>query len=214
MTSLTTEEEVLAREVARLEAEGYDVFIQPRPPHTPPFLGDFLPDAVAIGNGKKLMIEVVKGGLEDKNLRALAEKFERQREWDLKLILVSPTSSGEGLSVQSSEAIQSALHEITALRDGNALRAAYVLAWAALEAEARRLMPNQFRRAQSAGRIVQALGQEGFLTPDEADQVRGMIDIRNRLVHGELSAAVTHEDVDRMLAVLGSLREQEVVPST
>ena len=209
MSVPTTEEEVLAREVARLEGEGYDVFIHPRPPHTPSFLGDFMPDAVAIGKDKKLMVEVVKGSLGDKKLQELADKFKRQREWELKVILVSPTSSADNLPVQSLEDIKGVLNEIGALRDSNSLRAAYLLAWAVLEAEARKLIPAQFGRPQSPGRIAQVLGQEGYLTPDQTDLVRRMADVRNRLVHGELNIQVDQEDVDKLLAVLASLSQNE-----
>jgi len=210
MSVPSTEAEILQHEIGRLEAEGYDVFIQPRPPHVPAFLGEFIPDAVAIGHGKHIVIEVKRSGtLADPQLKELAAKFANQNEWELKVILVSPTSSPSILPLQSSQAIEHTIGEITQLRDTNAFRSAFLLAWATLEAEARRLMPNQFGRPQTPGRIVQILGQEGYLTPDEADQVRKLADTRNRLIHGDLGVGVSRSDLDRLLLVLSNLGREE-----
>ena len=210
MSVPTTETEVLQREISRLEADGYDVFVQPRAPHTPAFLGDFIPDAIAIGHGKKFIVQVTRSGqLGDQKLKDLSAKVAAQREWELSVILVAPTSTAASLPLQSAQAIQESIAEITKLRDANAVRAAFLLAWATFEAEARRLMTGQFGRAQTPGRIVQALGQEGYVTPDEADRIRKLADTRNRLVHGELNIALTREDLDQLLQVLAHLGQQE-----
>jgi uncharacterized protein YutE (UPF0331/DUF86 family) len=186
------------------------VFVQPRPPHAPTFLGDFIPDAIAIGHGKNIVIEVKRSGsLGDPQLQELAAKFKNQSEWELKIILISPTASPSILPLQSSQAIQGTIGEITQLRDTNAIRSAFLLAWATLEAEARRLMPNQFGRPQTPGRIVQILGQEGYLTPDETDRVRALADIRNRLMHGDLSVGISRDDLDQILSLLSQLAQQE-----
>src|SRR5215468_3752900 len=60
MSNTVIEEQVLQREIARLESEGYDVFVQPSAPLVPEFLGDYVPDALATGNGKKIVLEVAR----------------------------------------------------------------------------------------------------------------------------------------------------------
>jgi hypothetical protein len=206
MNETGREEQVLQREVARLESEGYDVFLQPRAPLVPEFLGDYVPDAVATGNGKKIVLEVVRslGGGSEK-LREIAARFAKQREWELKVLLVTPTSSGEVLPVQSRHAIEGALEEIERLQNANALRPAFLLGWATFEAEGRASVAGKFDRPQTPGRLVQVLGQEGLLTPTDADQMRAFSEKRNRLIHGDLSTEISSADLKSLVRVLRQL---------
>jgi hypothetical protein len=153
MSETGSEQQVLQREVARLEAEGYDVFLQPRAPLVPEFLDDYVPEAVATGHGKKIVLEVAKPSKAGNDkLREVAARFAKQREWEFKLLLVSPTSPGESLPVQTDQAIDNALEEIERLRqDASALRAAFLLAWATLEAEGRASIERTFDRPQTPG---------------------------------------------------------------
>jgi uncharacterized protein YutE (UPF0331/DUF86 family) len=206
----TTENEVLEHEVRRLEAEGYDVFVQPRPPQTPDFLGSFIPDAIAIGKDKKLVIEVKRNSLTaDRALKELSARFAEQNEWELRVVLVSPRTAPITLPVQTPQQIEAAIREIKQLRDSGAVRPSFLMAWAALEAEARRLLGDQLGRPQTPGGVVQMLGQEGFLPPDEADAIRKLADVRNRLIHGELTVELSQASLDRLLGALGQLGMQE-----
>jgi REase_AHJR-like len=201
MSNTVSEEQVLQSEIARLESEGYDVFVQPRAPLVPEFLGDYVPDAVATGNGKKLVLEVARS-LESEKLKEVAARFARQREWELKILLVTPTSSGQTVPVQSRQAIDGAIEEIERLNQVDALRAGFLLAWATFEAEGRASIAGKFDRPQTPGRLVQVLGQEGLLTPAEADRMRILSERRNQLVHGDLGAEIGSEDIQWLVAVL------------
>jgi uncharacterized protein YutE (UPF0331/DUF86 family) len=210
MTVSTTEAEVLEGEVRRLEAEGYDVFLQPRPPQTPKFLGSFVPDIIATGKGKNLIVEVKRSGTSgDSALAAIAEEVKKHANWELRVIVVNPTSTASKLPLQSHQAVQAAIEEIEQLRGAGALRSAFLLAWATLEAEARRLVMGQLGRPQTPARVVQVLGQEGYLTPDEADAIRKLAETRNRLIHGELDIAVSRESLDQLLQALQRLGQHE-----
>jgi uncharacterized protein YutE (UPF0331/DUF86 family) len=207
MTETDSEEQVLQREVARLESEAYDVFLQPRAPLVPEFLGDHVPDAVATGKGKKIVLEVARPSKRsNEKLREVAARFADQREWELKVLLVSPTSTGETLPVQSRQAIEGALEEIDQLQKvRSAARAAFLLAWATLEAESRASIEGEFARPQTPGRLVRVLSQEGYLTPTDADQMRALSDKRNRLIHGDLSTEITADDLSTLVRVLRQL---------
>jgi hypothetical protein len=208
MSETGSEEQVLQREIARLESEGYDVFVHPRAPLVPEFLGDHVPDAVATGNGKKIVLEVATSSkLGSEKLREVAARFAKQREWELKIILVTPTTRGETLPVQSRQVIDGTLSEIEQLRRSGALRAAFLLAWATFEAEGRASVERQFDRPQTPGRLVQVLSQEGFLTPTDADRMRTLSDKRNRLTHGDLGIDISNED---LLWLVGVLRQLQV----
>jgi uncharacterized protein YutE (UPF0331/DUF86 family) len=203
MTETASEEQVLQREISRLESEGYDVFVHPRAPLVPDFLGDFVPDAVATGMGKKIVLEVVKPSTrKSEKLKDIAARFAQQREWELKVLFVSPTSSGAALPVQSRQAIEDALSEIERLREVEALRAAFLLAWATFEAEGRASVDGRFDRPQTPSRLVEVLSQEGLLTPTDADQMRVLSDKRNRLVHGDLGTEISDDDLQKLLSVL------------
>lgn len=206
MTETTSEEQVLQREIERLESEGYDVFVHPRAPLVPEFLGDFIPDAVATGKGKKIVLEVTKPSTrKSERLKDVAARFAQQREWELKILFVTPTSSASAVPVQSRQAIEDALSEIERLREVAALRAAFLLAWATFEAEGRASIEGRFDRPQTPGRLVEVLGQEGLLTPGEADHMRALSEKRNRLIHGDLGTEISSDDLQRMIAVLRQL---------
>ena len=206
MTETDTEKQVLQREVARLQSEGYDVFLQPRAPLVPEFLGDYVPDAVATGKGKKIVLEVARPSkLGSEKLQEVAARFAKQREWELKVLLVSPISHDETLPVQSRQTIDGALDEIERLKAMSAFRAAFLLAWATLEAEGRASIEGKFERPQSSGRLVQVLSQEGYLTPTDADQLRTLSEKRNRLIHGDLSTEISSPDLDSLLRILRQL---------
>jgi REase_AHJR-like len=207
MSETGSEQQVLQREVARLESEGYDVFLQPRAPLVPEFLGDYVPDAVATGHGKKIVLEVVRSSrLGSEKLREVAARFAKQREWEFKMLLVTPISPGESLPIQSHQAIVGALEEIERLRqDSSASRAAFLLAWATLEAEGRASIEGKFDRPQTPGRLVQVLSQEGLLTPSEADKMRVLSEKRNRLIHGDLGTEISEDDLGSLILVLRQL---------
>lgn len=205
-----TENEVLEREAGKLAAEGYDVFLRPDSAQTPKFLGDFRPDAIAIGKGKKIVIEVKRSSpVADRALKALSERFTGQNEWELRIVIVSPHAPSMTLPIQSPQQIEAVVREIKQLRGSGAVRSSFLMAWAAMEAEARRLLGDRLGRPQTPGRVVQMLSQEGFLPPDEADIIRKLAEVRNRLIHGELNVELPHEGLDRLLTALDMLRSQQ-----
>ncbi|MCC8940730.1 hypothetical protein CI1B_67900 [Bradyrhizobium ivorense] len=212
MSNTAIEDQVLQREITRLESEGYDVFVQPRAPLVPEFLGDYVPDAVATGNGKKIVLEVARSSGSEK-LKEVAARFAKQREWELKVLLVAPTSSGKTVPVQSRQAIDGAIEEIEQLGQLNALRAAFLLAWATFEAEGRASFAETLDRPQAPARLVQVLGQEGVLTPAEADRMRVLSDQRNQLVHGDLGTEIKSEDLLWLVGILRKMAAMDQMPA-
>lgn len=80
--------------------------------------------------------------------------------------------------------------------------AALMMAWAALEAISRALLPERLARPQPAGRLVEVLASEGLITPSEADPLYRGVELRNAVVHGDLGATVTAEGVDEIIACI------------
>ena len=82
---------------------------------------------------------------------------------------------------------------------------ALVMAWATFEAIGRALLPEQFQRPQTPGRLVEVLGSGGYITPEEADTLRAAIAIRNAVVHGQLNSTVDQKMLQGFIAILKTL---------
>ena len=207
------EAEVLRNLVPSLEAEGYEVFVNPRPPLLPGFLRGFSPDAIAIRDDKKLLLEIVgEASRSSDQLERLQRIMKDQPDWELRVVLVSPVSSPESLMVQSPDAIIKRIAEMHELIDHGSSGAAFLLGWAVFEAAARSLMPEQFRKPQTPGRLVELLAGTGYLTPSEADKLRELAKIRNALIHGELGVQLAQQDVRELIAALQTLVELNKAP--
>lgn len=206
---VSAEREILQREVERLAAEGFDVFLEPGPALAPSFAGGYLPDAIAIGKGRRIALEVSnRSDATEKKLSGVAALFGSHPDWEFRVVWAEPTVVAQRLPVQTKAEIGTAIKEIKKLRDEGYLRPAFLLAWATFEATARAVAHAEFERPQTPGRVVQVLGREGFLTPDEADELRALTQKRNTLVHGGLDADVSAGDVDRMVRALEEIAKE------
>ncbi len=213
MTLQETETSILARMVPELQAQGYDVFVRPSRIAVPAFLGACRPAALAFRtdkNGpadKNLVIEVVRQSQQPQNkLDALAKLIADHADWELRVVWISPSSTIEGLRVQSAASIAGRIDEAKRLADDGYLGPALLLAWAILEAQARSLETDKVLRPQTTGRLVETLASSGHVTPDEANTLRRIADRRNALAHGELAVDLTHDDIDRVIGILRTLQ--------
>jgi uncharacterized protein YutE (UPF0331/DUF86 family) len=206
MNAETIENVVLERLVPDLESQGYDVFVHPNKQMVPPFLGAYAPDVIALRDDKNLVIEIKhRSGRAENLLKDLAKRFEGQNRWEFRIVWINPSESKDGLALQSREAISMRLEEIARLLDAGFIDPAMLMSWATFEAIGRKLMPKEFARPQSPGRLVQILATEGHITPDEGDVLRQLIDTRNRFIHGELTIAITRHQVEAFVRILCSL---------
>jgi hypothetical protein len=205
MNAEATEAEVLRGLIPELEAEGYDVFVRPRPPLAPAFLGGFQPDAIAIRADKKLVVEVVSRPGTDKKLEQLSGLLKGQPSWELRVILVSPTTVPEVLEVQPLAAIRQRITEMRKLAEESHLGPALLLGWASFEAASRSLQSDEFKTAQTPGRLIDVLAGDGYLTPTEADQLRSLAKKRNAFAHGKLQAEISSKDVQELIAILETM---------
>jgi uncharacterized protein YutE (UPF0331/DUF86 family) len=213
LTTSASEVEVLRSLIPSLEAEGFEVFVKPRPPLLPPFLRGFSPDAIAIRDDKKLLVEIVgEASRTNAQLERLQRLVKDQPGWELRVVLVSPANSPESLVIQSPDAILERVAEMRQLIERGSLGAAFLLGWAAFEAAARSLMPDEFRKPQTPERLVGLLAEAGHLTPSEADRLRQLAKARNAFVHGELGVHLAAEDVRQLITALEMLVDFSKAP--
>lgn len=197
---------VLENIVPQLEAEGFEVYARPSAHLLPPFMQTYSPDAIALREDRKLAIEVLhKGQSSEKSLQELRDLLSGHRDWELRVYWISPSNMPEPIEAASRKDIERAVKSIEGLTDEGFFAPALLMAWAALEALGRALLPERFPRPQTPGRLVEVLAGEGYVTPSEADRLRQLAKIRNQLIHGGLRAKVGSKDIKSFTAVLKTL---------
>lgn len=206
MSAEATEATVLESIVPQVEAEGFEVYAHPSGHLLPAFLRGYSPDAIALREGKKLVIEVLREGPSSKGrLDRLRELLSGQSEWELRVYWISPSNTPEAINVVPSKDIKHAIDTIEDLSDKKLFAPALLMAWATLEALGRASLPDRLVRPQTPGRLVEVLAADGYITPNEADRLRQLAKVRNRLIHGELKVKIASREIKSLTAVLRTL---------
>ena len=192
------------------EARGLKFYINPAREIIPDFLGEFQPDAIAIGPEGGIVIEVKsrRSPASEHQLAAIAKRVADQKGWEFRAIYLSPPLD-EMAPIQkpTPEQLQATFKEIKALTKAGHHAAAFAQAWAALEALARLASPNSEARSTAALppiQAIQTLAQEGYLENQAADRLREMVKLRNAVVHGDFSINISPEEIKALLKQLKS----------
>ncbi|HEV7600451.1 MAG TPA: hypothetical protein VGO49_09355 [Bradyrhizobium sp.] len=202
----SSEAEVIESLLPKYQAEGFDVYVNPSPSILPPFMQTYRPDAIALKKDKKIAIEVVgTTSRSDQKIRTLQSLFAGHGDWELRVFYASPAASNKLLEIASISAINDSVQRVIDLKSAGLLLPALVMAWATFEAIGRALLPDQFRRPQTPARLVEVLGSEGYITPEEADILRAASSTRNAIVHGQLDTTVDQKTLDGFVAILQTL---------
>lgn len=190
--------------VPRLEAEGYEVVLDPPPGMLPAFFGDYRPDAVALGGDRKLAIDV--GGLSRRSRALHVPRFPEGSGWEHRLIFAPETQGSIPLGVVPDAQIDAALDRILPVFDAFGAVPAILMGWSVLEAVARSLLPAKASRGQPAATLIETLLFEGIVTPRDGELLRRVGDVRNVAAHGQLDATMARADVERFVGVLRAAR--------
>ena len=202
-----SEYETLERLSQAWIGKGFQVLLQPRKNSVPDFLHSYRPDAILTKDGEKIIVEVVRKGQAhtEEKIERLKSLIEGHKGWRLEVVY-----SGE--EVESLERVQrqSIIDTVSSAEKLSVAepRASLLLMWAALEATARNLFPNQTHRPQTPGRVIELLAGSGEVTPSEARILRNLMQLRNRVIHGELEAEVKQSDLQDMNQIARQLVER------
>jgi len=182
-------------------------YINPPREIIPEFLGDFRPDAIALGPDGGMIIEVKFGRNADseRQLAAIAKKVSDQKGWEFRAIYLSPPADeASPIGKPAPEQLPAMFKEIEALTAGGHQAAGLVMAWAALEALARLASADEPTRRSGFSPIqaVQTLAEEGYIENESAAGLREMAKLRNAVVHGDLSVEVSQAQVEGLLKQL------------
>jgi uncharacterized protein YutE (UPF0331/DUF86 family) len=211
----TRERDFLQTLVPGYEADGFSVFLHPTREMLPPFLRGYQPDAMAVRADKKIVIEIKS----DANRHAvrmerLQQILSDHPEWEFRVYYVPNSVGDEDIEVSRIPDIDAALAEVDQLKQAGHLRAALMMAWSALEAASRALLPQNLARPQSVARLIEALAAEGVVTPSEADSLRKAVSARNAATHGDFAVPITEQDLDQIIAAATSVTGLAKQPSS
>ncbi len=190
------------------EARGWRFHVEPSPDMVPAFLGDFRPDAIALGPAGGAVIEVrhERTPASDRQLAEVARRVSDQEGWEFRAILARPSVDAvPPIPAPTPSQLAAVLDEVETLARAGHGASAWLTAWTALEALAR-LAPGEGtapRRALSAVQAVQTLAEEGYVAAEALDRFLRAARLRNAIAHGDLSARVKPDEV---LAFLAELR--------
>jgi len=193
------------------EARGLKFYIHPPREIVPEFLGDFRPDAMAIGPDGGIIIEVKlrRNAASERKLAAIARRVSDQKGWEFRAIYLNPPlDETPSITKPTPEQLQVTFKEIEALAKGGHPAAALVLGWAGLESLARLATANSDAK-RSGGfspiQAIQTLAEEGYIENEAADRLREMAKLRNAVVHGDFSVDVPKEQVEDLLSQLQAI---------
>lgn len=190
----------------RYENEGYTFFVYPPRELIPAFLGTYMPDAIAVSPQESIVFEIKgqRSAKGDMTLAELSKKFEGKKNWKLIVIYGDEVDKNdEEISLSSKMQIERHLNEAEKLLAHGHIRAAFVVAWGAFEAVARRILKSSefsgLYRPKSPQQLSEMLERQGFLGFEGGRQLRSLASTRNAIVHGDLSKGVDKAKVTSLL---------------
>lgn len=189
----------------RYEDKGFTFTTRPETANLPEFLGSYVPDALARRPGLNVAIQVKlrQSPSTERALKDIRRLFEGHSDWQFHVVFMGtdPLQSVT-IPISAPATVRSRMSEIRALTSQGQFRPAFIMAWSLLEAAFRARNSEADSHPATAGAIVQALATNGYIEPDTEREMRDLIDLRNRLVHGDLVAEPTMADVELVLSAV------------
>ena len=197
--------DLLASLRRQYEAKGFSFEIEPHLQGTPDFLGSYVPDAIARKPGENVAIEVRKSRHRSSeiSLQQIRSRFDGHPEWTF-VVAYAAEDPLNTLTIKPAavSAIRRQLADIRSLTLQEQNRAAFLLAWAMLEATLLNVEGGQEARPRTPASVLQGLAMLGRIEPETERRVRPMILLRNAVVHGDLAKEPTEEDVEAVVSVV------------
>lgn len=212
----TTRREAAALQamLPNLQAEGFEVFLNPDRRALPPFLHGLHPDAIALKPGRKLVIDVVSEGERAiARVARLDEVMAGQAEWELRIVFAPRAPLPPAPPRASEETVRATLARIPAIHDAAGPVPALLTAWSAFEAAARLVVPDDASWGRAPAELVDWLTYRGDITNDEADEVRPLARLRDQAAHGGLDRGATRDQLDALVRVTLTMMAEAAKPA-
>lgn len=199
----------------RFEREGFTYTVEPDVRCLPDFLGSYRPDALAQRPGMNVAIEVLAapGTEARRRLMDIGNLFRGRSDWRFEVANVGGGPLDHlAIPAPARRELEARLHGLAELAERGERRAAFVLAWPLLEAALRSVGGEGAGQPRSPEAVVQALSMNGHLDLGTERRLWPLVEMWNRIVHGDLEAEPMADDVDVVLgAVEEALIEAEAV---
>ena len=206
LSSQKTEADMLKRLKASYERQGYSFVAQPAQKELPSFLGNYRPDAIASKGDLNIVIEVKSRGTRasDILLSDLQNRIAPYKNWKLSVVFASEEQESlTTIPVPQPELIRQGIVEVEELLATSHTRAAFMLAWSLLEAAHNRVSGDEVNHLRSPGQVIQSLATRGYISTTAERSLRSLSDLRNRIVHGDLGADASSDNVKQVLSAIG-----------
>ncbi len=194
--------EFLERMRSRYEAEGFTFTVLPDRAKLPAFLGPYIPDALAQKPGRNIAIEVKTqpSRATQMQIEDTRRLFEDHPDWQFAVFYRGTDSARSALVPPASpQSVRERVGEARELVEQGHRRAAFVMAWSLLEAALHAVEETGGGKPRAPGTVVQSLAMNGYIDADAERRLRGLIPLRNRVVHGDLGAEPSAADVEILL---------------
>lgn len=187
------------------ESKGYRFVVHPNRLDLPEFFATYEPDAVARRSDHNVAIEVKSRATPSvqQSLQRIRQLFEGRPDWQFKVAYIGSDTTGiRHLPAPSRNTVLDRTKEVELLvAEGNA-RAAFVVAWSLLEAALNSALPDADKRPRTPGAVVQTLAIDGLISDESERSLRSLVELRNRVVHGDLTVEPTSADVHVVLSAI------------
>jgi len=196
------------------ERQGYRFTVHPQQADVPAFLASQLPDAVASKGNGGIVIKLVSRPEQSirPSLVELRDLIKDHPEWQLTVAHMGRDPSGvRNMPVVGKGLILRRADEAERLAMDGEIAAAFVLGWSLLEASLNSLHPAADKRPRTPGTVVQTLSMYGDISYEMENALRPLIDLRNRVVHGDLDAMPGLDDVSQVLTAVRTALAENVV---
>ncbi|MFC3193198.1 hypothetical protein ACFODZ_02975 [Marinicella sediminis] len=222
MTETNTQRELKKiKDLARdYKSKGFEVSISPKGKAIPGFMKkfNFVPDLIAKSQEETFVIEVSSKESVNrlKELSDLVKAIEKKNGWRFVLVMTNPRESS-ATSIQSPMPelieLQTSYKKLLKLKNvsenyGRDFDQAILLhAWSIIEGALRMYnysvkSNTQFRNPKS---IVRDTVMYGFISLKEGEFLSEMIEIRNRITHGEVETKISKASLKKLIMLCESL---------
>jgi hypothetical protein len=202
-------EHELERVAQQYRNEGYDVTLLPKGDHLPAFAAGFRVDLLATRRDENVLVRVLRTRSElqaDPEVPRQADVTNQHAGWRYDVVILyhdDPVRRAGG-GEPTVEQIQEMLDEAERVAPCAAYRAAFVLAWAALEAVLRRLARPAGLGGDSDTQpavLMRELYVNGHLSHEDFVHLDQLRQLRAAIIHGLVPPSVDAEKVQTILNI-------------
>jgi hypothetical protein len=187
------------------EAEGFTFTIGPDQSMLPPFLGTYVPVALAQKPGLNIAIEMKRRQSQatQARLQDIRRLFDGHPDWRFSVFFAGgdPLQSVT-IPAASPADIRKRMEEVRALVRQGQRRPAFVMAWSLLEAALQSAEEKASSKPRTPGTVLQTLAMDGYISAEMERRMRKLITLRDQIVHGDVMSDPVPDDVNLVLAAI------------